>query len=432
MRIFYSWQSDLPNRTNRGLIEEALRRALDQIQRDGEIEVVPVLDRDTQGAAGAPDIARTIFEKIDQAEVFVADATIINRKAIDEYGMRATPNPNVLVELGYAAHSLGWDRIIVVVNTAHGAIEELPFDFRARRVVTYRFADEDKPAMARQELVGKLAGAIGPILGQGPTRRASGPDVSLQWREPPPDRRHPLDIHSESPFAPLDAGRLVLPAPLFADIDTFWGFFAAEERRFAEERQGRAAFGFGGQDSQHFRDFLADPARFVDWYIYTHWRHGVVRAHLDLTNMGTTPAHNIDVRIELPPWLRSTHAGQQNLDSISTSWPFRHYEYEQYSYAHCHVGHTHTGGLPSYEPFFALQEDRSMFERHGRILTGRHPELLHTYTLPSRWPLYLVALPGAPTGPYDLEYEVFCREFSGRQRRKLRLQLMPAGASAAG
>lgn len=48
--------------------------------------------------------------------------------------MRATPNPNVLVELGYAAHSLGWDRIIVVVNTAHGAIEELPFDFRARIV----------------------------------------------------------------------------------------------------------------------------------------------------------------------------------------------------------------------------------------------------------------------------------------------------------
>lgn len=42
-----------------------------------------------------------------------------------------------------------------------------------------------------------------------------------------------------------------------------------------------------------------------------------------------------------------------------------------------------------------------MFERHGRILTGRHPELLHTYTLPSRWPLYLMALPGAPTGLYD-------------------------------
>lgn len=234
----------------------------------------------------------------------------INRKAIDEYGMRATPNPNVLVELGYAAHSLGWDRIIVVVNTAHGAIEELPFDFRARRVVTYRFADEDKPAMARQELVGKLAGAIGPILGQGPTRRASCPD------EPPPDRRHPLDIHSESPFAPLDAGRLVLPAPRFADIDTFWGFFAAEERRFAEERQSRAAFGFGGQDSQHFRDFLADPARFVDWYIYTHWRHGVVRAHLDLTNMGTTPAHNIDVRIELPPGCAARMAASKTLTAF--------------------------------------------------------------------------------------------------------------------
>ncbi len=410
------------------MIEDALRRALEQIRRDGELEVVPALDRDTQGAAGAPDIARTIFDKIDQAEVFVADATLINRKAIDEYGMRPTPNPNVLVELGYAAHSLGWERIVVVVNTAHGTIEELPFDFRARRVVTYRFADEDKPAVARQELVAKLAGALGPILRQGPTRPTIGPDVKLLWREPPPDRRHPLDIHTEAPFAPLDGGRLVLPAPLFADNDAFWAFFAAEERRFAEMGAGRATLGFGGRDSEHFRRHLANPERFVDWYIYTHWKHGVVRAHLDLTNTGTAPGHDIDVRIELPPWLRSTHTGHQSRDSLSTSWPFGYYRYEQYSYAHCLSGPTHMGGLSSHEPFFFFTEDRSTFERHGRIVTARHAELLHTYTLPSRWPLYLVALPGAPTGSYDLEYEVFCRELPGRQRRKLRLDLKPDDA----
>jgi hypothetical protein len=41
---------------------------------------------------------------------------------------RRTPNPNVLVELGYALKALGDERVIVVVNTAFGKEELLPFD----------------------------------------------------------------------------------------------------------------------------------------------------------------------------------------------------------------------------------------------------------------------------------------------------------------
>jgi hypothetical protein len=96
-RVFYSWQSDLPKNTNRGFIEQALESAAKSIRNDDSIRVEPVVDRDTAGAPGAPDIAQTILNKIDQSNVFVCDVSIIDRER-----PRPTPNPNVLIELGYA------------------------------------------------------------------------------------------------------------------------------------------------------------------------------------------------------------------------------------------------------------------------------------------------------------------------------------------
>ncbi len=88
--VFYSWQSDLPNGTNRTFIENALKKAAKTIRDDATLEVEPVIDRDVEGVAGSPDISRTIFEKIERARVFVCDVSIIN------LGMqgRPTPNPN--------------------------------------------------------------------------------------------------------------------------------------------------------------------------------------------------------------------------------------------------------------------------------------------------------------------------------------------------
>src|SRR5437867_1742499 len=96
--VFYSWQSDLPNATNRGFIEQALENAVSGIAKDQSVAVEPVVDRDTQGVPGAPDISSTIFAKITAAHVFVADVSIVTRP---EQG-KSTPNPNVLIELGYA------------------------------------------------------------------------------------------------------------------------------------------------------------------------------------------------------------------------------------------------------------------------------------------------------------------------------------------
>jgi hypothetical protein len=154
--IFYSWQSDLPNFSNRGFIGDALADAAAGIHADETIAVEPVVDRDTQGVPGAPDIASTIFAKITGAGIFVADVSIVVRNE-----NRATPNPNVLIELGYAFKALGPERVILVFNRAFGKIEELPFDLRMRRVLSYEMANSGAPkAPERKTLEKQLDGAI--------------------------------------------------------------------------------------------------------------------------------------------------------------------------------------------------------------------------------------------------------------------------------
>jgi hypothetical protein len=165
--VFYSWQTDLPNATNRGFIEKALEQAAKTIRNDDSIQVEPVIERDTLGVAGAPNIAETIFGKIDQAQIFVADISIINQGATspDEATARPTPNPNVLLELGYALKAIGDKRIILVLNDAYGMPELLPFDLRMRRVIRYHMPKEaEERATERKRLEETIAEGIRTIL----------------------------------------------------------------------------------------------------------------------------------------------------------------------------------------------------------------------------------------------------------------------------
>jgi hypothetical protein len=161
--VFYSWQSDLPNSCNRGFIQNALENAAASIKADDTVEVEPVVDRDTQGVPGAPDIASTIFAKITAADVFVADVSITGK---DE--RRATPNPNVLIELGYALKALGHERVILVFNRAFGKIEDLPFDLRMRRVLAYDMLEKAERGAERKNLEKQLEGAIRAALEKTP------------------------------------------------------------------------------------------------------------------------------------------------------------------------------------------------------------------------------------------------------------------------
>jgi hypothetical protein len=161
-KIFYSWQATLPNSTNRGFIHTALESACVLVGRDLSVDERPEVDRDTQGVPGAPDIAQTIFAKIDAAHAFVCDVSIV--VGAEGEGERC-PNPNVLIELGYAIRGLGWDRIILVMNTAAGGPELLPFDLKTKRVTTYEMAVEtSERAPERKRLQGVLKTGLELVL----------------------------------------------------------------------------------------------------------------------------------------------------------------------------------------------------------------------------------------------------------------------------
>ena len=75
IKIFYSWQSDLPGGKTRYLIQDSIDAVVNGMKDTIEI----IADRDTKGEFGSPDIAQTIFSKIDESDIFIADVSVVNK-----------------------------------------------------------------------------------------------------------------------------------------------------------------------------------------------------------------------------------------------------------------------------------------------------------------------------------------------------------------
>lgn len=169
MKVFWSWQSDSFEKHNRFFVRDALAIALKQVADDLDLTEAerPEVDHDTKGEPGLVSIVDTIFEKINQAAVFVGDLTFIGKT---DKG-KLLPNPNVMIELGHAITSLGPERIILVANRAYGGRpEDLPFDLRHRRApISYDLpetASSDDRKKAQRELANALASALAGCLGR--------------------------------------------------------------------------------------------------------------------------------------------------------------------------------------------------------------------------------------------------------------------------
>jgi hypothetical protein len=169
--IFYSWQSDLPNNLTRGFIEDALERAIrqlsaqiavDEAARDESISI----DKDTKGVPGSPPIVQTIFDKISAATAFVPDLTFVGKSP----NGRLIPNPNVLIEYGWALKELGHSKIVGVMNAAYGEVtsDSLPFDMRHLRwPIVYKLplnASSEEKLKIRELLVKEFCNRLRPII----------------------------------------------------------------------------------------------------------------------------------------------------------------------------------------------------------------------------------------------------------------------------
>ena len=149
--IFYSWQSQLPNNTNRGLIRDSLDLAVRHINASLEVDERVGVDSDTAETPGSPDIVNTILKKIDSSHIIVADLSLM------KWGQ---PNCNVMFELGYAMKHLGDERIIMVFNDFYGTTRDLPFDLGFKRQLVYSCTQDGSKADVRKLLATRLQSAI--------------------------------------------------------------------------------------------------------------------------------------------------------------------------------------------------------------------------------------------------------------------------------
>ena len=205
VRVFYSWQSD--RRPNRNFIRFALEAAVKELRQDLTLEEAQreiVLDQDTQGLPGSPAIAEAILSKIRSAEVFVGDLTFIDNlpdsSASDD--ARRIPNPNVMLEYGYALHALGDAKIVGVFNEAYGSPKQLPFDLAHRRwPIKFNLVEgaSEHRQDERQRLAGALRDALRSIISQFdepdlPTGKVSNPFAAAEPGDGVGKLRHAQDF----------------------------------------------------------------------------------------------------------------------------------------------------------------------------------------------------------------------------------------------
>jgi len=188
--IFFSWQSDRSASEGRNLIEKALEKAIKNLTADVEIKEAIrdelQVDKDVKNIPGSPKIFETILAKIENAALVLCDLTFIGARPNGD----PTPNPNVLIEYGYALKAIGERRILLVMNTAYGAPkrETMPFDLLGHRFpMTYELAEGANDAtrrVVRDELTKSFERALRTFFESDEYRKTLPQPTPIAYREP--------------------------------------------------------------------------------------------------------------------------------------------------------------------------------------------------------------------------------------------------------
>lgn len=160
-KVFYAWQSDCDEKFCRFLIRDAARIAVKRLATQASVTEAPSLDHDTKDEPGTPHIADTILRKIKRCGVFLADLTMVSEYKTADGRTKKTPNPNVLIELGLAIRSIGWKRILLVMNDHFGGPDDLPFDLKHHSFpIQYTLSSAADKQRAKKELSDRLFGRL--------------------------------------------------------------------------------------------------------------------------------------------------------------------------------------------------------------------------------------------------------------------------------
>lgn len=333
MKIFWWWQSDTHQPSGRYFVrdvlidlshqlngfdaEEASRPAGDEDDGGDRSDNISV-DHDTLNVAGSPPIAETILRKICDAAVFIADVTPIETNSAG----KRLPNPNVMIELGYAMRVLSHERIILVMNQAEGAsLRYLPFDLRHWRApVSYslnRDASEERRAEVKNELKASLLDRIVPSLAvaakqQNEDRRRTqrAPVLSLQLDD---DTRQQMNITQKIkslevlsldqtkriapllplPYLPPFPGSSGLPQAV-RSIPSLANFGIVRPKSEWSRQEIETYNGLIGSFYERYEKFLDNLRESI------RLRQRTIKVSMVLCNTGTSPATKLSVEIRIP------------------------------------------------------------------------------------------------------------------------------------
>jgi hypothetical protein len=413
--VFYSWQSDLPNNTNRGFIDEALKGAINQLSSEGTLELEPSIDRDTQGVPGAPNISATILEKIRSSDAFVADISIVTGSPSG--GGRAHPNPNVLIELGYAIATLGWERVILVCNEQYGSDSDLPFDVRQHRRINYTVRHDEPKAGAKKLLTGQLKTRIGELLAFGRAlKRTKSPALSVSWKVVAPDRT------LMNPWS-LDLSKAQHVSEHVVDK-------VKSELESIDEVDGRIDPDWQSKLSK----YKSKARQFLDAMKQEELRHAfllnankgkAVQLTILVENAGTSHATDVRVKLLFPSWIHIF----KRFPQIEPSWPTLPTPVAPVTHAK-----STSFALGAGNPFSAIDRLNDMVRLNNstagcelegeRTLTFWADRLLHKhdiFVLDDSY--YILADPDAPSGEFIVKCQTFCSEFESWQSCELVLNI---------
>ena len=135
-RLFFSWQSE--DTKSKRTLEVALEKAVDTLNDKG---IYLEIDHSTLGVPGMPSIDQTILRKIDACDIFLADLTpvcnYIQNLGGGQQVTKELPNPNVLLELGYAMSALGVGYVIVTAHQGKWIPANMPFDINHHKIYCF-------------------------------------------------------------------------------------------------------------------------------------------------------------------------------------------------------------------------------------------------------------------------------------------------------
>jgi len=132
--------------------------------------------------------------------VFISDTTFVGKSITD----RPIPNPNVLIEYGFALKSIGYRRIIQVMNTFYGkpTEENMPFDMKyVRYPITYHLpsdASMEERREVREALEKDLTNALKLVIDAGLLKKQESAFIEIQSTTNPstflqPDERFVIE-----------------------------------------------------------------------------------------------------------------------------------------------------------------------------------------------------------------------------------------------